>query len=500
MSKKKPTAQFKADSQVSRDANNVATVPDQMRAGYAARERRHHRVVGALAAAAVVAALGCGYGYGVYRFQNCFTPRTTVNGMDMSGKVQADVQAAIEEQAASYQDAVTVGEYQFTVTGDVIGYGRDAAGAAEAAWAQHNPYTWPLDLLVGKGIQVDEGVSYDENLLRTTVSHAASEYDSQHVQNGTVTLSYDSETHTYTASGQAEGTALNPDAVLAAMQEDIAALKTETNLDASQGMRPAQVEDTDIYRAGDIATRDIAANIDLNVNGETKTHINYEIVNWVWCDEEGNLVVDGDAINTWVKTMLGDALNTSDDTTNYDLDEDGAAEVITQRLQAGNTSPRELPMNATLRPEGESKQAYEAGASWDSSMGRYVDVDLSAQYARFYDADGSTLWESAIVSGNTSEDHATPQGTFYVNALMTDQELVGLDENGDGESDYTSYVNYWMPFVGNMVAFHDATWRTYFGDNIYQYDGSHGCINLPYKKAAELYNVLQVGDTVYVHD
>ena len=49
--------------------------------------------------------------------------------------------------------------------------------------------------------------------------------------------------------------------------------------------------------------------------------------------------------------------------------------------------------------------------------------------------------------------------------MGTNQTLIGEDENGDGEPDYKSQVS-WMPFVGNMVAFHDASWRKLLADHL----------------------------------
>jgi lipoprotein-anchoring transpeptidase ErfK/SrfK len=49
-----------------------------------------------------------------------------------------------------------------------------------------------------------------------------------------------------------------------------------------------------------------------------------------------------------------------------------------------------------------------------------------------------------------------------------------------------------MPFHGNF-GMHDATWRSEFGGDIYLTNGSHGCLNLPLDKAAELYNYLYTG-------
>ena len=38
---------------------------------------------------------------------------------------------------------------------------------------------------------------------------------------------------------------------------------------------------------------------------------------------------------------------------------------------------------------------------------------------------------------------------------------------------------------------HDASWRSEFGGNIYRTNGSHGCINLPYSAAQEIYELVE---------
>ena len=84
---------------------------------------------------------------------------------------------------------------------------------------------------------------------------------------------------------------------------------------------------------------------------------------------------------------------------------------------------------------------------------------------------------------------------FEHTANMT---LVGLDYNGDGKPDYETPVSYWMPFNGGQ-GLHDAYWRYGFGGDIWQYDGSHGCVNLPTDVAAQLFDWSHVGDVVVVH-
>ncbi|MEE0027994.1 MAG: L,D-transpeptidase, partial [Atopobiaceae bacterium] len=135
---------------------------------------------------------------------------------------------------------------------------------------------------------------------------------------------------------------------------------------------------------------------------------------------------------------------------------------------------------------------------WDSSMGRYIDVDLEAQFARLFDENGEVIWETAVVTGDMVEGRSTETGVFSIYSMEQGVTLVGLDEDGDGQPDYESYVDYWMPFYGGL-GLHDATWRYDFGGNLYSDNGSHGCVNLPHAKAAELYNMTFVGEKVYIH-
>ena len=64
---------------------------------------------------------------------------------------------------------------------------------------------------------------------------------------------------------------------------------------------------------------------------------------------------------------------------------------------------------------------------------------------------------------------------------------------------YETLVKYWMRVTYSGVGFHDATWQSSFGGNVYTYRGSHGCINMSYSDAGKLYELIQVGDPVIMH-
>ena len=102
-----------------------------------------------------------------------------------------------------------------------------------------------------------------------------------------------------------------------------------------------------------------------------------------------------------------------------------------------------------------------------------MEVDLTNQKLYLY-KNSELIMSSNIVSGSVSQTHMTPTGVYKVYSMEKNTVLRGAD--------YASPVSFWMPFNGG-VGFHDATWRSSFGGTIYQYNGSHGCINMPYEKA-----------------
>ena len=121
-----------------------------------------------------------------------------------------------------------------------------------------------------------------------------------------------------------------------------------------------------------------------------------------------------------------------------------------------------------------------------------VEINLSSQTCTFV-RDGKKKFSCNIVSGTNG--HRTPEGIFEVSYKERNVDLKG--ENDDG-SKYSSHVDYWMPFNGG-IGLHDADWRSSFGGDIYVYNGSHGCVNMPPKYAKKLYNSIGAGTVVIVY-
>ncbi len=113
----------------------------------------------------------------------------------------------------------------------------------------------------------------------------------------------------------------------------------------------------------------------------------------------------------------------------------------------------------------------------------YVEIDFLEQKLYVY-IDGKVELETDVVTGDTSRNYKTPGGLYSIDNRVYDTQLVGPT--------WDLHVNMWMGFNGS-IGMHDAPWRWEYGGDIYTYNGSHGCVNLPYNEAMEAIAICEVG-------
>lgn len=116
----------------------------------------------------------------------------------------------------------------------------------------------------------------------------------------------------------------------------------------------------------------------------------------------------------------------------------------------------------------------------------YIEIDMGNQMMYYYKKNKLIL-ETPVVTGNTSKNMGTPAKVCYVYYKQKNRVLRGAD--------YATPVKYWMAVDGH-IGIHDASWRKEFGGEIYKKNGSHGCINTPLDKVAELYELVEIGTPV----
>lgn len=147
--------------------------------------------------------------------------------------------------------------------------------------------------------------------------------------------------------------------------------------------------------------------------------------------------------------------------------------------------------DVTIRPNKKTgaitKKQYRRASYGPYNYKKYILVDISDQTLKYY-VKGKVKLKSNVVTGGPG--NRTPKGHFR---LRSKSRNITLRGNG-----YSSYVKYWMAFIGSEYGIHDASWRSKFGGTIYKKNGSHGCPNMPRKNAAKLYKMAPIGTRVII--
>lgn len=159
------------------------------------------------------------------------------------------------------------------------------------------------------------------------------------------------------------------------------------------------------------------------------------------------------------------------------VDVQGLSQDIKSCLEKGISGTRNAPYNPRVEQE-------------EGQLADCVIVNLSAQHLYVYDKAGACVVSTPIVSGCVYNDTETITGVFHIYAKSRNVTL-----SGPG---YASPVKYWMPFSGGY-GLHDADWRSSFGGEIYLYDGSHGCVNIPPAVAGTVYENVSIGTPVVIY-
>lgn len=167
-----------------------------------------------------------------------------------------------------------------------------------------------------------------------------------------------------------------------------------------------------------------------------------------------------------------------------------------EKAAAEKAAKKKATSTSTSTKKSEPAPAAEPAAP---AARTFVYIDIGSQ--RLYVLNGpvgtdvdacEVLFSTGIVSGSAGSAD-TPTGRYSIKSKQSGVTL----RPSDGS---LAYVDYWMPFIGNSIGIHDATWRgeEEFGTDQYTISGSHGCVNLSHGAAATVWDLVSVGTPVIV--
>ena len=461
---------------------------------------------------AFVAALALIYVVVSLYFTSHFLPNTTVNGEDVSGMAVTDLSSYVSSIGDNYKSQISGDGMDLKLSGSEINLVYDGNAYSKEAAEQIEAWSWPMELNKEHKYEVKKAITFDEGKFNELVGAAIDKVNENSSGPTNATMAYDEASGSFVVVPDALGTSIERDTAIKTIAEGVSTLQTDIKLADKDLVQPTVTKDSkQLLAAIDTVNKMLAKPIKLRIaNNDAKTIDKNLMASWLSLNEETKISVNEDAIKEWAQGTLSDEFDTTGTkrsftrpdgkeitveggTAEYDygwcLDGEALAGILAENLRNGNSDSVDVPMKK------EAASWTPGGKDWPN---RYIDVDLSEQYVRMYDDDNNLIWESDCVSGNPIYNGGTATGVFFIYLKSSPMELVGRDYDGDGVADYRTWVTYWMPFDGGE-GLHDMTSRGAFGGNIYQYNGSHGCVNLPYSAAEQLYQITNVGDVVVVH-
>ena len=354
----------------------------------------------------------------------------------------------------------------------------------------------------------DKSIS-DQDLLRCALTVQFEMANGLYSEPVDASLIFDDASGRYAIDPGRPWGAYDVDRAVALVEKAVESGHLSTALDSCRESQRRAADDPALVAACEQANTCLESAFDLQVQGMTVASVDDALVRgWMCIDDGLNVSLDERAVALWVdgveaavdnvggtRTYLrpdGTEVTVSGGTYGWVSHGAETEQLVLDRVSQGFAGAVEIPMKqqAALYNPG--------GADWGA---RYVDVDLTEQRARFYEADGSLVVETPIISGSVLEPgYATPEGVYAITGKQLDVVLIGLPDPQTGEPSYETHVDYWMPFVGNMVGLHDADWQTWWSPEAYRSGaGSHGCVNMPPDTAAWAYDWVEVGTPVVVH-
>ena len=425
-----------------------------------------------------------------------FVVGTIINGVPVSGMTTADAEAYIEGYfnggyTLEIEDTEGVRE---AITDTSIGYTVDVTGDLEAILKEENDG----GRVSGPGVEhrytVDAELKYDEAALRALLENMAFVKNASPTSDAYITP-YE-EGKAFSIVPEVQGTEIDMDKLMAAVKD---ALNSQTRL--------LKVENLDCYKTIQVT----ADNADLNqmcanLNRYKDINITYvfgdqqeilpglEAVKWIDGVSGSTVQVNQQKVAEYVKYLAdkydtygkphtftstsGRQVSVNGDY-GWQINQAEEAVALTRMVQNGTNQTREPAYSRTAA----SRTGNDFGTT-------YVEVDMGLQHIYMYE-NGTLIAEAPIVTGNVAKGWTTPEGLYTLYYKERDRVLRG-PKRADGTYSYESPVSYWMPFNGG-IGLHDASWRGKFGGEIYKNNGSHGCINIPPKSAAVIYEHVYKG-------
>lgn len=428
-------------------------------------------------------------------FTKHFFFNTIINGENYSVSAVSSVQDGFLDASSQYvlmingRDGLTD-----TITAADIALRVEFDDAFENIISKQEAFLWPSSVFKETEYTVNTIVTYSKEALDQKIDSLCF-FDAKNIRQPQDAYLSDYTDNGYQIIPEDKGTVPVREKIYSAVAEAVSLLEASVDLDAQECYASARItsDNPTLLRECEEKNRFTDVTITYTFGEDTEVLDGHIIKDWMTTDGSG-IDLDPELVREYVnglsrkydtfgkkrefQTTGGEVITITEGAYGWWMNRADETQALIEQIKNGQSGERTPVYRAEAAQYGEN----DIGDS-------YVEIDLTSQHLWVYH-DGELVEETDFVSGNVSKGYNTPVGVYGITYKERDATLRGAT--------YTSHVDYWMPFNGN-VGMHDASWRSSFGEDIYLRNGSHGCVNLPPKKAEIIYGYVEKGEPVIVY-
>lgn len=426
-----------------------------------------------------------------------FYEGTTIDGIDVSKKSLKGAAEALSDAAKDYSINIIFRDEELTVDGSEINLQYNTSSDLQSVKDQQNAVLSSDTTQEQLALTAEDIYIFDKTKLEDMLKALDALDTAKMTAPVNAKLLWDDDAKSYYLEDQDAGNTLDPDKLIEAVEAAVAAGQTMLDVDEAGLYETAALTAESENAQNVIDTANAYASVSLRYtfrDGKTAKISGKRIRSFLGITKAGEVGIKKKKVTAYVEKLIAK----HDPEENYTQFETTSGKIIELYIPTGGIEIEKDSLVADIMncikngTSGEREAAYkELTDGVDNNFdGNYIEVDIENQMVYLY-KNGRLIISTPCVTGCVSEGHSTPAGVYKIQNMMRDTTLVG--------DDYESDVSYWMPFNGG-VGLHDASWRSYFGGDIYYYNGSHGCVNLSYSAAEKIYSNISIGYRVIVHN
>lgn len=447
----------------------------------------------------LVAGVLIAYFVGRSYYSDRFLPNTFINNVNVSGMTLDEAEKTFRhvEEGGDFTVVRQDGQ-EVHIPLDSIDYGYDTDERVKEIFDRQSAGAWFMGYAGKADYSFTDSSSYDRDKLKAALS--AADWGSVKTQDAEIIK---------TDSGYEIKDAVQGDDM------DYPTLESYLLGKFDQGIFTVAAKDSDCYIKPTVTAADLQEKCD-KLNSINALYINYdfdyttetltgdELQSLISYDEDTfEIHADRDKCMKYVEklakkydtydterkfhaTLQGDIIVPRSDDAKYGwwIYQDETCDALVEMLEKGESVESVKPIyyydygfTYTGVPEARTAE--------DDIGDTYCEIDLTAQHFWYYEK-GEMKYECDIVSGQTtSMARTTLPGVYKLWNKQTNYRMKAT--NADGES-WDTTCNYWNNVSLCGIGLHDTVRRYAFGGNIYKYNGSHGCINMPLNAAKYVFD------------